>query len=280
MSPSIFVRFRLLDRDCESYVLIWTTTPWTLPANLAIAVHPRENYVEIKENGVSYWVAEELSKSLSSLFGFDHPAIGESMTGEELSRWKTQHPFIDRESPILTAEYVTMESGTGCVHIAPGHGLDDYMTGIENGLEVYCPLTDDGTYVDDGMVPSELVGVSVLEKSSGCPANDRVMEILNQCGALIFKQNHHHQYPHCWRSKTPVVFRAMDQWFVSLDQQNLRDRCIESIEGVSFTPDWGKIEFEDFWNPVPIGVFLVSDLGGSQSRSSMTKMVNLCWIQI
>ena len=251
VSPSIFVRFRLLDRDCESYVLIWTTTPWTLPANLAIAVHPRENYVEIKENGVSYWVAEELSKSLSSLFGFDHPAIGESMTGEELSRWKTQHPFIDRESPILTAEYVTMESGTGCVHIAPGHGLDDYMTGIENGLEVYCPLTDDGTYVDDGMVPSELVGVSVLEKSSGCPANDRVMEILNQCGALIFKQNHHHQYPHCWRSKTPVVFRAMDQWFVSLDQQNLRDRCIESIEGVSFTPDWGKNRIRGFLESRP-----------------------------
>ena len=142
-----------------------------------------------------------------------------------------------------------MESGTGCVHIAPGHGLDDYMTGIENGLEVYCPLTDDGTYVDDGMVPSELVGVSVLEKSSGCPANDRVMEILNQCGALIFKQNHHHQYPHCWRSKTPVVFRAMDQWFVSLDQRNLRDRCIESIEGVSFTPDWGKNRSEDFGIP-------------------------------
>ena len=251
VSPSVFVKFRLLDQDHESYVVIWTTTPWTLPANLAIAVHPREKYVEVMNGEIGYWVAEELSESLSSNFGFNKPVLGKSKTGEEISGWKTQHPFIDRESRILTADYVTMESGTGCVHIAPGHGLDDYLTGIENGLEVYCPLTDYGTYADDGMIPSALVGVSVLEKSTGCPANDSVLEILESKNALLAKQNHHHQYPHCWRSKTPVVFRAMDQWFISLDQDGLRDRCIESIEDVSFTPEWGRNRIRGFLESRP-----------------------------
>ena len=251
VSPSVFVKFKLLDQDHESYVVIWTTTPWTLPANLAIAVHPREKYVEVKDGDIGYWVAKELSESLSSNFDFKKPVFGKSKTGEEISGWKTQHPFIDRESPILTADYVTMESGTGCVHIAPGHGLDDYLTGIENGLEVYCPLTDYGTYLDDGMIPSALVGVSVLEKSTGCPANDSVLEILESKNALLAKQSHHHQYPHCWRSKTPVVFRAMDQWFISLDQDGLRDRCIESIEDVSFTPEWGRNRIRGFLESRP-----------------------------
>lgn len=251
VSPSVYVKFRLLDRDTESYVVIWTTTPWTLPANLAIAVHPREIYREIKENGVSYWVAEKLANSLYSTLNLKNPELGEAKAGEELKDWKTQHPFIDRISPVLTAEYVTMESGTGCVHIAPGHGLDDYLTGIEHSLEVYCPLTDEGTYVDDGQIPSKLVGVSVLEKSNGCPANESVLEILKETNSLIALQNHHHQYPHCWRSKTPVVFRAMDQWFVSLDQDNLRNRCVDSIEEVFFTPEWGRNRIRGFLESRP-----------------------------
>ena len=139
VSPSVFVKFKLLDQDHETYVVIWTTTPWTLPANMAIAVHPREKYVEVMDGDIGYWVAEELSESLSSNFDFKKPSLGRSKTGQEISGWKTQHPFIDRESPILTADYVTMESGTGCVHIAPGHGLVDYLTGIENGLGFIVP---------------------------------------------------------------------------------------------------------------------------------------------
>ena len=218
---------------------------------MAIAVHPREIYREIKENGVSYWVAEKLANSLYSTLNLKNPELGESKAGEELKGWKAQHPFIDRNSPVLTAEYVTMESGTGCVHIAPGHGLDDYLTGIEHSLEVYCPLTDEGTYVDDGQIPSKLVGVSVLEKSNGCPANESVLEILKETNSLIALQNHHHQYPHCWRSKTPVVFRAMDQWFVSLDQDNLRNRCVDSIEEVFFTPEWGRNRIRGFLESRP-----------------------------
>ena len=182
VSPSIFVRFRILDQDSESYVVIWTTTPWTLPANLAIAVHPREKYIELKVDGVSYWVADKLADSFIKSCHLENVTKDNSKSGEELSGWQTRHPFLNRNSPLLTADYVTMESGTGCVHIAPGHGLDDYLTGKQHDLEIYCPLTDEGCYQDDGMIPEDLVGVSVLEKSSGCPANKKNLEILKKVG--------------------------------------------------------------------------------------------------
>ncbi len=250
-SLSIFVRFRILDHASESYVVIWTTTPWTIPANLAIAVHPREKYVEIIVGDASYWVAKSLADSLIQEFSFEGARMGEEKTGSEMSGWKTQHPFIDRTSPVVPANYVTMDSGTGCVHIAPGHGLDDYQTGLENNLEIYCPLNNEGGYVDDGEIPKELVGVSVLEKSSGCPANEKVLEILTERKALLGKADHFHQYPHCWRSKTPVVFRAMDQWFVSLDKNQLRERCIAAVDDVSFTPDWGSKRIRGFLESRP-----------------------------
>ena len=251
VSPSVFVKFKIVDQQQESYVVIWTTTPWTLPANLAIAVHPREEYVEIKQDETSYWVAAKLAKALTDTFNLPHASLGAKKTGEDLSNWKTQHPFINRLSPIVTAEYVTMESGTGCVHIAPGHGLDDYLTGIEYGLDIYCPLSDSGCYVDDGMIPQELVGVSVLEKSTGCPANSEVLRILESTSSLLAKQSHHHQYPHCWRSKTPVIFRAMDQWFVALDEKELRNRSISAVDDVSFTPDWGRKRIRGFLESRP-----------------------------
>ena len=121
-----------------------------------------------------------------------------------------------------------------------GHGLDDYLTGLEHGLEIYCPLNDGGKYLDDGQVPQSLVGLSVLEKEDGSKANHAVLEILRSKGALLAQKDHHHQYPHCWRSKSPVIFRAMDQWFVGLDKDNLRQRCMKAIQEVFFTPDWGK----------------------------------------
>ena len=255
ISPSIFVPFLLLgekfNKNKESNLVIWTTTPWTLPANLAIAVHPRVSYVEVISSGKSYWVADDLSEAFISSCGLEGCELGGTALGAEMTSWEAQHPFIDRKSPVVTAEYVTTESGTGCVHIAPGHGLDDYITGLENDLEVYCPLDDNGCYVDDGQIPARLVGVSVLEKASGCPANNEVLDILRASGKLLALAEHSHQYPHCWRSKTPVVFRAMDQWFVSLDKDDLRKKCMEEVQSVSFTPDWGKNRIHGFLQSRP-----------------------------
>ncbi|MBT5915834.1 MAG: isoleucine--tRNA ligase [Opitutae bacterium] len=255
ISPSIFVPFAVLgdksNSERQSNVVIWTTTPWTLPANLALAVHPRVRYVEVISSGKSYWVAEELAESFINSCGLQACEFGEKLLGSEMTSWVTQHPFIDRESPVVSAEYVTTESGTGCVHIAPGHGLDDYITGLENKLEVYCPLDDNGCYVDDGQIPSNLVGVSVLEKASGCPANKEVLSILRESGKLLAQTDHAHQYPHCWRSKTPVVFRAMDQWFVALDKDELRKKCMEEVQSVNFTPDWGKNRIHGFLQSRP-----------------------------
>ena len=255
ISPSIYVPFRIvenhLETETESSIVIWTTTPWTLPANLAIAVHPRESYVEIICSGKSYWVVDALSESFISACGFENYEKGRSVLGSDMVSWVAKHPFIDRMSPVVSAEYVTTESGTGCVHIAPGHGLDDYLTGLQNNLDVYCPLDDNGCYVDDGMIPPALVGVSVLEKASGCPANQAVLEILRNSGNLLSLADHPHQYPHCWRSKTPVVFRAMDQWFVALDKDGLRDQCMTEVQSVNFTPDWGKNRIHGFLQSRP-----------------------------
>lgn len=250
-SPSVFVRFRIRDCEQESYIVIWTTTPWTLPANLGIAVHPREKYVELKYKGVSYWVGAKLAASFISSCSLKGAVSEYEIRGEEMKGWITDHPFIERGSPLLMAEYVTMETGTGCVHIAPGHGLDDYLTGTANGLEVYCPLDDNGCYANDGKIPVDLVGLSVLEKGNGCQANDKVLDILKKSNSLLAHFDYGHQYPHCWRSKTPVVFRAMDQWFVSLDKENLREKCIEEISKVSFTPDWGQNRIRGFLESRP-----------------------------
>ena len=249
--PSIYVRFPLIGKSPNSFIVIWTTTPWTLPANLAIALHPREKYVELKVGENNYWVAESLVEAFCSACSLEGVARGQSLVGEDMEGWVARHPFIDRDSPVLTAEYVTMESGTGCVHTAPGHGLDDYLTGQANGLETYCPLDDNGCYVDDGQIPEQLVGISVLEKASGCAANQAVLEILKASGDLLALADHNHQYPHCWRSKTPVVFRAMDLWFVSLDHEGLRKKSLEEVEGVRFTPDWGKNRIKGFLEARP-----------------------------
>jgi isoleucyl-tRNA synthetase len=240
-----------MGKSPNSFIVIWTTTPWTLPANLAIAVHPRETYVELKVGENNYWVAESLAESVCSACSLEGITMGESLSGEEMVGWVARHPFIERDSPILAAEYVTMDSGTGCVHTAPGHGLDDYLTGQANGLDTYCPLDDNGCYVDDGEIPEELIGTSVLEKASGCPANEAVLQILKRSGDLLALADHNHQYPHCWRSKTPVVFRAMDQWFVSLDHEDLRRRALQEVDGVRFTPDWGKNRIKGFLESRP-----------------------------
>lgn len=243
-SPSIWVRFEIpahqfLHVDGPLYIVIWTTTPWTLPANLAVAVHPDLDYVEVQHNGDTYLVVHQLAENFIENCGLEGATLGEKHPGRKLESLQAKHPFIDRKSPVVLADYVTTEAGTGCVHTAPGHGLEDYLTGLKYDLEIYCPINDQGRYIDDGQVPMELVGITVLETNGKCPANIEVLKLLDAKGALMAKKNLKHSYPHCWRSKTPVVFRAMDQWFVALDAHHKREKVLEEIDKVKWTPEAG-----------------------------------------
>lgn len=243
-SPAVFVKMPVVEATSrglpeKTSMVIWTTTPWTLPANLGIAVHPAFSYVEVEHDGETYLLEERLAPGLIEKFGW-YATPGTKHTGESLKGLSAKHPFLDRESLILTADYVTAESGTGAVHLAPGHGLEDYLVGLENGLEVYNPVQDDGTYADDGRIPPELVGVTVLETDGWAPANGAVLKLLDAAGTLLKKENHSHSYPFCWRSKTPVVFRAVDQWFVGVDRNDARQKALGAIDEVKWLPDWGK----------------------------------------
>jgi len=259
VSPSIYVKFPVphdeakkfgLPTDKPLFVVIWTTTPWTLPANLAIAVHPNVTYRVVQAGGEYLLMAEPLMEAVLKACKLEVTSTDVSLKGIKLEKLQARHPFIDRASPILLAEYVTTDTGTGAVHTAPGHGMEDYLTGLKYGLEIYCPVDDHGKYVNDGKIPAELVGVTVLESKGKCPANDKVLEILGQKGVLLHKENFNHSYPHCWRSKTPVIFRAVDQWFIALDksftdannkaQEGLRALAKNSIGSVKWVPAGGE----------------------------------------
>ncbi len=245
VSPAIWVKFAAaedprLETDLPVSVVIWTTTPWTLPANLAIAVHPHVEYALVQAGTEAFIVAASLAERFAADCGFDEWKIVREFDGSHLLGLVTRHPLIDRSSPVVTAEYVTTESGTGCVHIAPGHGLDDYYTGLEHGLPPYCPVDDDGKFMADDEMPAALAGLSVLEVDGRSAANEGVLEMLKAQGALLKAKSIQHSYPHCWRSKTPVVFRAMDQWFVALGKNDLRKEALEAISTVDWIPDWGE----------------------------------------
>ncbi len=246
-SPSIWVAFKLDAQDAQKLglgidaeIVIWTTTPWTLPANLAVAVHPDINYVCVDTGIRRFIVAEALAGNFMQSCGIENACLNVIGKGADLCGLNANHPFVNRKSPIVAARYVTTDSGTGCVHTAPGHGLEDYQTGLDNGLEIYCPLDDQGRYVADQWMPEELVGVTVLEEKGKNPANIRVLELLEKSGALLKMQKLTHQYPHCWRSKTPVIFRAMDQWFVAFDRDGFRREALEEIGKVKWLPANGE----------------------------------------
>ena len=246
-SHSIWVAFPVAQPESKGLkpahplsVVIWTTTPWTLPANLAIAVHPELDYVEVIHGEKSYLVATARRDAFVSECGLEGAVDGFKVKGKTLEGLLPRHPFIERDAPIVLAEYVTTDAGSGCVHTAPGHGLEDFQTGNKYGLEPYCPVRDDGTYADDGRVPPELVGVTVLETDGKNPANIAVLTILKAKGALIKSSTFEHQYPHCWRSKSPVVFRALDQWFVGLDRGGLRAKALASVGQVKWIPASGE----------------------------------------
>ncbi|HWA09377.1 MAG TPA: isoleucine--tRNA ligase [Opitutaceae bacterium] len=260
VSPSIWVKFAVpaeeakkfgLPADKPLFVVIWTTTPWTLPANLAIAMHPDVSYVVADLGADRIIVAEALLGAVAAAAKLPTtPAIVHTVPGRSLEKLGARHPFIDRPAPVVLADYVTTDSGTGCVHTAPGHGAEDYQTGLKYKLEIYCPVGDDGRYLDDGRVPAELVGLTTLETvedlaaKKTSPANIAVLKRLASTGALLAKQNLTHSYPHCWRSKTPIIFRAVDQWFVALDQNRTRATALAEISRIAdqqgWIPAWGE----------------------------------------
>ena len=242
-SPSIYVRFRLMDEDAARlglkggknvYLVIWTTTPWTLPANLALAVNPEVDYAACEGRGGIYVLASaicEQNQKLRDGLGITGDKLM-TIKGRDLAGLKARHPFLDRPSPVIMGRFVTTEDGTGVVHIAPGHGEDDYAAGMENGLDVYAPVDDHGRFKG--------VGVEPIEGEFVFKANPVIIEMLRQRGALLSEGEITHSYPHCWRCKKPVIFRATEQWFISMEHNDLRQKCLSEVEKTRWVPEWGK----------------------------------------
>jgi len=239
-SPAIFVKFLVDHHDAASVALsddkplsivIWTTTPWTLPANLAIAVHADFDYVLLESAAERFIVAAGRAEAFRQETGLELFQHGESRKGATLEGLKARHPFLDRTATVHTAEFVTLETGSGCVHIAPGHGDDDYQLGRKVGLELLSPVDDYGKFTEECGV-SSLVGKNVFE------GNEEVIRILSEKGALLGRQDYQHSYPHCWRSKTPILFRAVEQFFIRIDA--LRETALKEIDTTNWIPHWGR----------------------------------------
>jgi isoleucyl-tRNA synthetase len=279
-SPSVYVKFEMVsDPDDISkgtreklaghrtYFVIWTTTPWTLPANLAIAVHPAYAYAAIENGEEAYIVAKELVDDFAKNIGIQEPRILIEFTGQELKRGeaKYRHPWIDRVSPIILGEHVTIggeadaeteldvseardrqatgKAGTGLVHTAPGHGHDDFVVGRANGLEVYCPVDNAGRFTSE---VEHFAGERVFD------ANAKIVEFMQERGLLLFSEEYRHRYPHCWRCKNPVIFRATPQWFIALNEEGqarqaeenrpepLNAAAVREIRNVTWVPAWGR----------------------------------------
>jgi isoleucyl-tRNA synthetase len=241
-SPSIFVAFKLKDGEADRLglagedvsLVIWTTTPWTLPANLALAVNPGIAYRAVRSDGRVLIVAEELLGRLREKGVLKEEAGGPlaTCTGADLLGLRAAHPFIERDSVVIAGEFVSVEEGTGVVHIAPGHGEDDFAAGLREGLDAYAPVDDRGRFMGSG--------VEAIEGEFVFKANAPIIEILRERGALLGEAALAHSYPHCWRCKKPVIFRATEQWFISMEHQGLRERALAEIERVNWVPHWGR----------------------------------------
>ena len=244
-SPSVFVKFKLeakgssnklnLPAGKEAFIVIWTTTPWTLPANLALAVGNNIEYeaVEDMDNNEYLIVARDLVNHLKEKNVL--PSNSRSLKtfpGSNLEGLEADHPFIDRKSKIIEAYFVSTEEGTGIVHIAPGHGQDDYQAGLANGLDVYAPVNDYGKF--------EGSGVEEIENQFVFKANDTIIDILKTKNALLLSEDYPHSYPHCWRCKKPVIFRATEQWFISMDHEGLREKSLKEVAKTRWIPEWGR----------------------------------------
>ncbi len=248
-SRSIYVKYPLLTDPAKLdarlqgrkvSVVIWTTTPWTLPASMAIAFHPEFEYVVLADGagpdaigaGEGYLMEARRADPTRHETGLKVPTELARIRGKRLDRIEMQHPFLDRKVLGVLADYVTAEDGTGAVHTAPGHGREDYETGMKYGLEIYCPVGDAGEFTEG---PAEYKGKTVFD------ANEPIIELLRKRGTLLGPPGWlTHSYPHCWRCHKPVIFRANEQWFISIDHERLRERALEEIKKVKWSPGWGE----------------------------------------
>lgn len=276
-SPSVYVKFPLMSDPADIdaalagknvFLVIWTTTPWTLPANMGIAVHPEFDYAAIEAGGEVYIVAAELSRSFGETCGFDEANEIARFKGAKLDGLEARHAWLDRVSLIMNGEHVTLgeadaeteldvrfenksaaKAGTGVVHTAPGHGADDFHIGKQYGLEIYNPVDSAGRFIGE---VEHFGGMNIFE------ANPKIVEFLSERGMLLHSEKYQHRYPHCWRCKNPVVFRATPQWFISMDEPartgkplSLRDGALEQIENVSWQPAWGQARMTNMFKGRP-----------------------------
>lgn len=235
--PSIYVRFGLRDDPngifggfdpAHCYAAIWTTTPWTIPANVALAVHPNLTYAVVKQGEDHYLLAREMAESVMQAAGLSGWTIERELLGKELTNLIFRHPLFDRLSPIVLADYVTLGEGTGIVHTAPGHGQEDYLTGVKYNLPVLSPVDSRGRFTDEA--GPQFAGQTIWA------GNKTVIEALQSAGALMAVQEITHSYPHCWRCHKPVIFRATAQWFMNIDHNGLRQKCLADIEKIDWYP--------------------------------------------
>ncbi len=288
-SPAIDVMFKAVDEaaflsaagietpgEGPIAVVIWTTTPWTLPANMAVALHPQLSYqliqIESADGPVRLLLETTLAESALQRYGFEQYNVLGECQGHQLENLQLQHPFYARTVPIILGEHVTTDAGTGAVHTAPGHGQDDYIVGSRYGLEVYNPVGSDGVFLPE----TELFAGMHVNK-----ANAAILETLQQNGVLLKQAKMKHSYPHCWRHKTPIIFRATPQWFISMDQNGLRAAAEAAIRDTRWIPHWGQARIEGMvsgrpdwcisrqrtWG-VPITLFVHKDTGALHPETS------------
>ncbi|MDR0291626.1 MAG: isoleucine--tRNA ligase [Elusimicrobium sp.] len=234
-SVSIYLRFNLAEKfkgKERTSLVVWTTTPWTIPANRAAAVNKDETYVLLRDKKTDehYIVAQKLAETFAKTCGLD-VSKEVSFLGEEIVGLKYKHPFTGVLNPVIWTDFVAMDTGVGIVHIAPGHGEDDFHAGQKWGLDIFCPVDEKGVFTADAGV---CVGRNIFE------ANSEIVKLLKEQGNLIKQENITHSYPHCWRCKEPVIFRATEQWFLSIDDNNLRKKLSDAVDGVKFFPPAGK----------------------------------------